>query len=413
MFKFKYLSILTGTLLIIETNQLLIVPKVPACNVFCGNGFEINFETCGCVEKTMLNESEQRVRSVDSVSVSKLIRADVFASRRCANDEHWNGSACIATISLCPGGYHWNGRACIIQSSIQTAALVPSAPDTKCKYAKKQEKEAEEAAALVAANMQLPSTVMPTFSTSPMCPFGFIWSGNECVRNPPTCPSGYIYHENMCRLNRRVVETTTEPVTQGSLPSRENVFNGNKWQQKPFESTVNVKSPSRYDSVKRQHTIDVVDETEISQDPNGQPCCSIMTPRICRRISSRTGAKWQCYHHKYRRCGEFCSKSTIYLRPKQFSFNEPLLIMPPPPPRLMKLMQKHAYRETNIDCSGCINGTYGCSSGCFAYHCKPEDCDFIDEELFCENSTADDGSSQADDYEIDTNNDICAYTSVS
>lgn len=65
------------------------------------------------------------------------------------------------------------------------------------------------------------------------------------------------------------------------------------------------------------------------------------------------------------------------------------------------------------DCSGCINGTYGCSSGCFAYHCNAKDCDFIDEDLFCENKTTNDGdTSQADDYETATFDDICAYSSL-
>lgn len=351
MFKFKYIALLTGTLLIIETNQKQTVSTVRSCNVFCGDGFEIDYKTCVCVERAkMLNEHVRKLRSVDIVS--KLIRADVYASRRCANDEHWNGSACIATVSLCPGGYHWNGYACIIQSSIQTAVLVPSAPDTKCKFARKKEKEIGESVA-AAANIQLPPTVMPTFSTSPMCPFGFVWSGNECQRNPPSCPSGYVYYENMCRLNRSAFEMTTVPSEVDTHETfdaitEENVDKGNRWQQKPFERTADVESHARYETAKAQHSVDVTDQMEISQGSNGQPCCNIMTPRICRQISSKSSSKWQCYHHKQRQCVDFCTKPTIYLRPKQHSFNAPLLIMPPPPPRLMKLMQNHAYRETNI-----------------------------------------------------------------
>lgn len=72
-----------------------------------------------------------------------------------------------------------------------------------------------------------------------------------------------------------------------------------------------------------------------------------------------------------------------------------------------------SYLFSILDCSGCLNGTYGCSSECFAYHCKSNDCEFIDEDLICENSTTDDGSPQVDDYESDINNDICAYTSLS
>lgn len=350
MFKFKYLSALVGTLFLIEINQQPIVSKVSACSLYCDDGFRINYETCACVEKTWSNIKDRKTRSLDNVAVSKLIRADVFASRRCANDEYWNGSACISTLSLCPGGYHFNGNACIIQTTIQTAALVPSAPNKKCKFA--QQKEAEETKA-AAAYMQLPLTVVPTFSTSPMCPFGFIWLGNKCVQNPPLCPSGYVYHDNMCHLNsQRVTGTTTETATREITPSitdifKENVTNENKWQQKPFgrDLNVHVQSTEKYKAAKEiQHS----GEIEMFQDLNGQPCCTIMSPRICQRSSSQSGGRWQCYHHEHRRCGDFCTKPTIYMRPKQFSFNEPLLIMPPPPPRLMKLMQNYAFRETNI-----------------------------------------------------------------
>lgn len=351
MLQFKYLSVLVGTLFIIETNQQLIVRNKKACNVVCLDDGEVDYETCECVERSALNKWQRKIRSLDSVSVSKLIRNDVVASRRCAFNEYWNGSECISTI--CPGGYQWNGRnACIIQTFLETAALVPSAPDTKCKYAKKKGAETTEAA----ENIQLPPiTVMPTFSTSPMCPFGFIWSGDKCVRNPPICPNGYSYHENVCRLNSH--EVTTLATTQESHPSiehilKENIANGNKWQQNPLDKQTNLNEDLhiRYESVRtKQHALDTSDETEEVENPNNQPCCAIMSPRMCRRISNQTGRTWQCYHHKYRRCGDFCTKPTIYLRPKQFSFKEPILIMPPPPPRLMKMiLQNHAHRETNI-----------------------------------------------------------------
>lgn len=194
MLKLKCFSIVIIAFILIETNQELIISKVfNKCNVFCDDG-NINFETCSCVTNAV-NEIHRKLRSLDRVSMSKLIKDDEFtsqASNRCNNDEYWNGNGCISTISLCPGGYHWNGRTCIIQLSIQTTALVPSEPDKKCKYAQLREQQA--------ANIQLPDTVMPSISTSPMCPFGLIWSGSNCARNPPVCPTGYVYYENMCHL---------------------------------------------------------------------------------------------------------------------------------------------------------------------------------------------------------------------
>lgn len=64
------------------------------------------------------------------------------------------------------------------------------------------------------------------------------------------------------------------------------------------------------------------------------------------------------------------------------------------------------------DCSGCINGSYGCSSECFAYQCNSSNCDFIDEDQLCENNNADDGNNEIEDYDSGIYNEICAYTSM-
>lgn len=324
MLRFKYFSILVSILLVIETNQQIIHPNDPSCNLVCNDGNEINLRTCSCVNMPS-NESKRKARPFKSVSVLKLISVDEFTSERCSNDEIWNGSACVST-SFCPGGYHWNGRACIIQTSVQTAVSVPSAPDTKCKYAQEREEDTP--------HIEIPSTVMPTFSTSPLCPFGFVWSDERCVRNP-VCPVRYVYYDNICHLNlQQTREIPTESTTQQTLPPienilKQNVINRNKWLQKPWE-------------------VDDNSETTNSTDQNDRTCCSIMSPRMCRIVSSKLGGNWQCGHHRYRICAEICSKPTIYLRTKTISFNDPVLIMPPPPPRLMKLLQRHVFRETNI-----------------------------------------------------------------
>lgn len=64
------------------------------------------------------------------------------------------------------------------------------------------------------------------------------------------------------------------------------------------------------------------------------------------------------------------------------------------------------------DCSGCVNGSYGCSSECFAYDCVASNCDFVDENRFCD-SFPNDGTSdiESDEYESHDFTDVCAFVS--
>lgn len=320
------------------------------CELYeCFPNYVIDFPSCSCYR-----ERRRKTRSVDMDDsfMAKLIRNDETTSSashfRCKNDEQWNGSVCVSSISLCPGGYQWNGHACITQSLIQTAALVPSAPNTKCKNAKMRETE----------QTHMPQTVMPIYSTSPLCPFAFVWDGSKCVRNPPICPSEYVYYGNACHLKeQQATEANTETMELPSIDDilMNNQMNGNKWQQTPFTSDANIELISRSEHIANIPEIESNEDDAVSQDQNHQPCCSIMSPRICRRISSKGGERWQCYNRKHRRCGEFCTKPNIYLRPKKASFIEPLLIMPPPPRRLQKLLQKYLHQETNIGREAILN----------------------------------------------------------
>lgn len=309
-----------SVIFLIETNQhrIELQSKGVLCNIMCADG-RVNFDTCTCAADVTRSR-----RSLGSTS--KLIRPEFTTNNRCNNDEQWDGRACVSSNSFCPGGYHWNGRACIIQSSIQTAALVPSPPDKKCKYAKMMEELAMQS-----------STVMPTYSTSPMCPFGFIWSGYDCVHTPPVCPGGYVYRDNTCHFVAQPLPqiTTQKTVIEDDVLGH-NILNGNKWLQKPFEAELT----QRFESV--------TDMSDESYDRNHQACCSIISPRICRRISTNIPEQWQCYHKTYRRCADICTKPRIYLRPRKSSFSDPILIMPPPPRRLLKLIQNRAHRESRI-----------------------------------------------------------------
>lgn len=330
---YLFVVFLIGASFILETKQQSVISTVHECtNTMCDNSYTIDLLTCLCIDNEPVNDSNSvRNRRL----VSKLIRDDEIVMQasndRCRNDEQWNGNECISLISFCPGGYRWNGHTCIIQVLTETAALIATGPDTKCalnaKHKNRQSGNSE--------TQSLPEIVMPTYSTSPQCTFGFIWSNDKCMRNPPTCPSQYVFHENLCHL-------TTSSTSPSSTPSQivattmQSTFNDrlnkNRWASNLQHEIENSSAEVNTDN----------DQTE------NKHCCTIMSPRMCRRRVYNRNVQWQCYHHQYRRCGDFCTKPKLYMRPKKSIFVEPLLIMPPPPRRLQKLMLNLVHRETNI-----------------------------------------------------------------
>lgn len=443
MFTVKFLFIyFIGTVFIIETQQHAIESIVPDCmSTMCDSGYTFDRNTCFCIDTEPMSDgvySVRQRRSSGNLLVSKLIRDNnnesvmQATSDQCRNNEQWNGNECIPLISLCPEGYHWNGHVCVMQVVTKSIALVPMGPDKKCaKNAKitapSQQQQSHP------ADKSLPATVMPSYSTSPMCPFGFILSDIGCIRNPPTCPSQYFYHNNLCHLMMpslplNLIATTTQSTDDNAAITTE---------------------------LKRnlEHEIENSAAEMSAENDQNQHCCMIMSPRICRRIVHNRNEQWQCYHHQYKRCGDFCTKPNLYMRPKKTTFVEPLLIIPPPPRRLQKLLSNLVHREINIgtgnkfnfrpiqfcllllfclqfcyynfrqchivvfffsaDCSGCLHGGYGCSSECFAYDCNTADCEFIDEDLLCGISTTnDDDNSDVNtvDYENNLDTDVCAYS---
>lgn len=316
MFTINFVTVIFSicAVFLMETKQQSIVNASPVndcLNTMCGNGYTLDLKTCLCIDNEPMNDSSNSVRDrrlSDKLLVSKLIRDDEFVmqtfSDRCRNNEQWNGRECIPLISLCPGGYHWNGHVCVIQVLTETVALIPSAPDTRCALNAKINDQSRNLDS--DSYQQLPMTVMPTYSTSPMCPFGFIWSDDDkCIRNPPTCPNQYYFHENLCHLT--------------------------------------VSSTS-----KNNQTTENSAQTSTDNDQNHKNCCIIRSPRLCRRKIHNRKEQWQCYHRQNRLCDDFCTKPNLYLRPKKTMFVEPLLIIPPLPRRLQKFMLNSPFRESNI-----------------------------------------------------------------
>lgn len=335
-------------LFLIETKQQSMSSPASDCmHTMCGNSYTLDLQTCLCVDTEPINDSSKsaRVRRLsDKLIVSKLIRDNEFvmqaSSDRCRNNEQWNGIECIPLISLCPGGYHWNGHTCIIQVLTQTVALVPSGRDSKCPLAAKINGQSNDSNSNSTAHSlpSLPLTVMPTYSTSPLCPFGFIWSDEKCIRSPSTCPSQYIFRENLCHL--RV--STASKIIEATRPTIADNLRENTWST---ESTNIDFNQNREHQVVESSTAATSTEND---DQSHKHCCTIRSPRLCQRKTHNRSEQWQCYHHQYLRCGEFCTKSTLYLRPKKTMFIEPLLIIPPPPRRLQRFMLNLPHRKSNI-----------------------------------------------------------------
>lgn len=54
-------------------------------------------------------------------------------------------------------------------------------------------------------------------------------------------------------------------------------------------------------------------------------CCIIKSPRRCKN----NNGKWTCNHTSVNRCGPFCTKDVIILRPNITVFRDPILLIPP------------------------------------------------------------------------------------
>lgn len=350
---------------LIETRQHFAIPQVGNCDrnligdKSCPDDYKYNEINCRC-EKIDLNINGHNAQSANGSEVSKAITNDNTSAPKphCKNNEKWNGSACILEAIICPGGYQWNGNACIMQTSVQTAALIPSSPDLKCKHAQKLSRLADE--------QKLPLTTMPIYSTSPSCPFSFVLSdNNECVKQLPTCPYGYVYQNEGCYLGSKPVHHYFEDNPQLIKPIKnypDAIF-------APLNINDSLQMPSFGFRPNLSRTPPIIPNQTINPYPifgaalpslayrtpsvkeshsRREECCSIISPRICRRIANRSNAQWQCYNHKYNRCGNVCTKPKIQLRPRKSSFTEPLLVMRPPPRRLMKISGAQSFSETKI-----------------------------------------------------------------
>lgn len=366
---------------VIETRQQFGIQQAGDCHrnyisdKSCSADYKYNEINCRCEKIDSNNNNHMNsnnAQSANGAEISKVITDNnqLPPKTYCQTDQRWNGSACILEAIICPGGYQWNENACIMRTSVQIAALIPSPPDLKCKHAQELSRLADE--------QKLPPTTMPIYSTSPSCPFSFVLSdNNECVKQLPTCPYSYVYRNEGCYLRATPIHYSednpqlTKPVEK--YPNRINVplntdDTDGDWLQTPsaprFRPNLGRTPPTTiipiqpiqpiHPSADRKQVIeqsrrhDVDGTTTVEEIHKREQCCSIISPRICRQTAKRKNAQWQCYNHKYNRCGNVCTKPKIQLRPRKSSFAEPLLVMPPPPRRLLKITSARSFSETNI-----------------------------------------------------------------
>lgn len=292
----------------------------------CPVGFSYNKQNCSCDNQSPNN----------SDVVAKLItnnyRRTQSVHRNCGDGllKKWNGSACVSSAVLCPGGYQWNGDVCVIQQSMYIRASVPAKCNkqsqtlstTKPVNQINQIEEVDVSSSDLdsnestkkahSINFDLELLPPPIYTSSPLCSFGYVRENNECRKTAPICPENYVFAEGKC-LRRSFPNGSFININHNTM---------NKWRKRSIQS----------------HNDNL--------EGNGQPCCTIASPRYCRQI---TPNNWQCFHHKVKGCGNICVKPVIFLRPKRQMWTGNLLVMTPPSQRLASIFHSNRIqRERKI-----------------------------------------------------------------
>lgn len=395
-------------------------------------------------------------------------------TRNCGDGRIWIGSGCVSSVVLCPGGYQWNGSVCATAEQItRIRVAVPTSRDGKAGApAAASTYEATQASKYAATGSAVGTTVAtahvdgemagemlpldlsdefgasmesnipespssatdlteppaPTYTTSPFCSFGYIWTNGGCRKASPNCPIGFDLVQEKC-------------VRQA--PQRTDDLHGpNKWQKR----SVALWSSAKLSEMAAQQSNMSVDQSGKAVGPLkvdvGEPkCCTVFSPRYCRQVEPHMKNKWQCFHQKVKGCGNICLKPEVYLRASSQKWTGSLLVMPPPSRRVADILRfgnritgdvkigrlrfsvvlnelragpelwsslaaivflftfiplfycnAFVGRWANLmpqlttlfpDCSGCTDGSRRCSRECFLYDCDPLSCLFVDEATFC------------------------------
>lgn len=285
-------------------------------------------------------------------------------TRSCGDGRIWIGSGCVSSAVLCPGGYQWNGSVCTtaeqitrIRVAVPTSRIVKAGgPAAASKYeATGSAVGTTEATAHVDREMagemlpldlsdefseslesNIPESPLsatdsaeppaPTYTTSPFCSFGYIWTNGGCRKASANCPIGFDLVQEKC------VRQT---------PQRTDDLNGmNKWQKR----SVALWSSSKLGEMTAQQSNVSFEQSEKAVGPLkvgvGEPkCCTVYSPRYCRQVVPHVKNKWQCFHQKVKGCGNICLKPEVYLRAASQKWTGSLLVMPPPSQRVADILR--------------------------------------------------------------------------
>lgn len=363
---------------ILHGTQCITVTNRPGySDPFCPPGYAYDRARIICVAENII------IRP--SVLAPSCLEGYILVNGVCVVKDY-PGPATEIAPPQCPNGYVFNGKVCVRHVNIVNPVHPPYGPVTH---------------------------PFPR----PACPFGFVWSNNQCTQIKPLCPEGFIYYNNACYLKPRphqppIVESTTEylernvsfvPPKSEHRPTNTageiiitNVIHNNNSIHNPinimtnnsnrFEvhiyrgpnggQTITATSCSddlhlirnndtssdssgsrncsngaitiQIDSTTESHPHQLANANIDSAEESGAPCCDIVSPRKCKRVSTKTGDEWRCYHRKYHRCARYCTQPKIFLKPRRVMYVEPILIMPPPPARFVKMMSYPSNRLSDI-----------------------------------------------------------------
>ncbi|XP_055855085.1 uncharacterized protein LOC129918518 [Episyrphus balteatus] len=208
----------------------------------------------------------------------------------------------------------------------------------------------------------------------PVCTDGLVWTGLTCAH--PEVITTIIEIEN-----NFITETNQTGPDFHITKSIDNIVRIN-------ETNEAITNPEK----NRQPCTPTSSSSSSSSNSN-KKCCFIITPRMCKKYSS----KWVCFNRQYRQCGDICGTYSVkYLRVPKVTEHPGMLVIPPNPD-LEECKGSECKRNDAVDCSGCLtNQKQTCSPYCYRYRCPTNRCTYIDQSEYCTKYRGSPGCSSVD-----------------
>lgn len=327
------------------------------------------------------------------------------ASEVCPVGYTWSNNICIPIQPICPEGFIFYKNACYLKPK----------PHTDVTNGEAQIQTSTENTYWEPSVSYVPSKCPSCDKNQNPTHITTIINYNNTVYSPINIVSN---HSNDVRIYRG--DSAADVVTSSSHSGGVLITRNNETTYQPLgenctQTTIQIGQPDQEQSQQSNQPQHLTDSREFAEEE--VPCCEIISPRQCKRVGSGEDTEWTCFHRKYQRCGPFCTQPKIYLKPRRTIYIEPILIIPPPLNQYNKGMTHRTNRLGGVgrfspnfffwqnfmknlnflnisDCSGCVNGGYRCSSDCFHYDCDQTNCDFLDEETFCNGESVKNGANE-------------------